>query len=126
MRRALAVLLSLACGACTIGRDYVGNELRAKPDETLHIGVTTLAEALETFGAPDQIQRRHDGEVLIYHYTRQNSSELRLQDPVVTGVTFFVYTKEQQKENRLTLFFDDAGKLTAFGYSGGLDELDLL
>jgi hypothetical protein len=126
MRRALVIALSLACGACIIGRDYVGNELRANPETVLHPGVTTLAEALQIFGAPDRIQRRHNGDILLYRYVRQNSSSLHLQDPVVTGVTFFVYTKEQQKANRLTLFFDEQGKLTAYGYSGGMDELDPL
>ena len=91
MRRAFVVLLSLACSACIIGRDYVGNELRADPT-TLRPGVTTLREVLQEFGAPDKIQRRHNGDILTYRYVRQNSSELRLQDPVVTGVTFFVYS----------------------------------
>jgi hypothetical protein len=124
--RTLAVALALACGACTIGRDYVGSTLRTDPHEVLRPGVTTLAQALEMFGAPDKIQRRHNGDVLVYRYVRENKSELHLQDPVVTGFTFFIYTKHQLKANRLTLFFDDQGKLTAFGYTGGLNELDLL
>jgi hypothetical protein len=126
MRRALVVALSLACGACIIGRDYVGNELHADPATMLHPGATTLAEVLQTFGAPDKIQRRHNGDILTYRYVRQNSAELRLQDPVVTGVTFFVYSKEQQKANRLTLFFDDKGVLSAYGFTGGVTELDPL
>ena len=126
MRRALVVALSLACSACIIGRDYVGNQMQADPGTLLHPGVTTLAEVLQAFGAPDKIQRRRNGDILTYRYVRQNSSELRLQDPVVTGVTFFVYSKEQQKANRLTLFFDEKGVLNAFGYTGGVNELDPL
>jgi hypothetical protein len=38
----------------------------------------------------------------------------------------FTYTKRQLKAERLTLFFDEHGTLTAFGYTGGLDELDSL
>lgn len=126
MTRALVVALALLCGACTIGRDYVGNKLRSNPDAVLRPGQTTLAEVLQLFGAPDKIQRRHDGDILTYRYVRQNTSELDLQEPVVTGITVFVYTKHQLKANRLTLFFDDEGKLTAFGYTRGVNELDPL
>ncbi len=126
MTRALAVALALLCGACTIGRDYVGNALRSDPHVVLEPGVTTIKQTLEMFGAPEKIQRRHDGDVLIYRFVRQNTSELELQEPVVTGITVFVYTKHQLKADRLTLFFDDAGTLTAFGYTGGVSELDPL
>lgn len=124
MRRALAVALALLCGACTIGRDYIGNTFRADPQTVLHPGQTTIAEALQIFGAPEKIQRQRDGDILIYRFVRENSSELDIQDPVITGVTFLVYTKREQKANRLTLFFDDTGTLTAFGYSPGVDQLD--
>ena len=118
--------LALACSACVIGRNYVGNELRADPNTVLQPGVTTIQQTLELFGAPDRIQRHHNGNILVYRFVRENSSSLHLQDPVVTGVTFFVYTKEQQKANRLTLFFDAKGVLDAYGYTGGVNELDVL
>jgi hypothetical protein len=124
--RALAVVFALVCGGCTIGRDYVGNALRSDPHVVLHPGVTTLKETLEIFGAPDKIQRRRRGDILIYRFVRQNTSELELQEPVVTGITVFTYTKHQIKADRLTLFFDDTGTLTAFGYTSGVNELDLL
>jgi hypothetical protein len=124
--RALALIAAFACGACTIGRDYIGNELRANPKDVLRPGATTLAQVMEMFGAPDKIQRRHNGDVLIYRFVRGNRTELELEEPVITGITFFTYTKKQLKANRLTLFFDDSGTLTAFGYTGGLEELDLL
>jgi hypothetical protein len=123
--RLLLALLCLGLGACSIGRDYVGNSLRADP-KVLQPGKTTLAEVLELFGAPDRIQRRHDGDVLTYRFVRGNTSELELEEPVVTGITFFVYTKRQLKANQLTLFFDDADTLVTFGYTGGVDELDPL
>ena len=56
--RVLALALALACGACTIGRDYVGNALRSDPHVVLKPGETTLAQVLEMFGAPERIQRR--------------------------------------------------------------------
>lgn len=122
-RAACALLLALALGGCTIGRDYVGNELRAVPEQVLRPGETTLAEVLTIFGAPDRIQRRRNGEVFTYRFVRANLSTLELQEPVVTGITFFIYTKRQQKANRLTLFFDDAGVLSTYGYSQGTSEL---
>jgi hypothetical protein len=126
MTRALMLALVLACGACTIGRDYVGNKFRSDPRAVLKPGVTTLAQALELFGAPEKIQRRRNGDVLIYRYVRENTSELELEDPVVTGITVFVYEKHQLKANRLTMFFDDDGVLTAYGYTDGVNELDPL
>jgi hypothetical protein len=126
VRLALIVAFALVCGACTIGRDYVGNTFRSDPNVVLHPGVTTLAQALELFGAPEKIQRRRNGDILIYRFMRENTSELELEDPVVTGITFFVYTKHQLKANRLTMFFDDRGILTAFGFTDGVNELEPL
>ena len=129
MMRALVVALALSCGACTIGRDYIGNTLRSDPRAVLKPGVTTIAQALDLFGAPDKIQRRHDGDALIYRFVRQNESQLVIRTPgigVVPSYTFFPYTKRQLKAGRLTLFFDDAGTLTAFGYSPGVTELEIL
>ena len=126
MRLALVVALALACGACTIGRDYVGNTFRSDPNAVLHPGTTTIAQALELFGAPEKIQRRKNGDILIYRFVRENTSELEIEDPIVTGITVFVYTKHQLKANRLTMFFDDQGVLTTYGYTTGLNELEPL
>lgn len=129
MRPSITIVLlalALGLGACTIGRDYVGNELRANPFDVLVPGETHMADVLETFGAPDKIQRRKDGEILIYRFARGNESVLELQEPVITGLSLFTYTKRQYKANRLTLFFDEAGVLSSFGYTGGLTELEAL
>jgi hypothetical protein len=125
--RALVVaLLALTLGACTIGRDYVGNSLRADPHTVLVPGRTHLSEVLAIFGAPDKIQRRKDGEILTYRFVRGNESVLELQEPVITGLSIFTYTKRQLKANRLTLFFGDDGVLSTFGYTSGVVELDRL
>jgi outer membrane protein assembly factor BamE (lipoprotein component of BamABCDE complex) len=122
----MLVLAAAALGACSIGRDYVGNELRAEPAKVLAPGVTTISDVLAHFGAPDMIQRRRDQEIFVYRFVRGNTSSLELEEPVITGITFFTYTKRQEKSNRLTLFFDQSGTLESFGYSSGIDELDLL
>jgi hypothetical protein len=124
--RLAVVALALALGACTIGRDYIGNSLRADPAAVLVPGTTSLADVLRTFGAPDQIQRRHDGEVLIYRFVRGNQSVLELQEPVVTGLSLYTYSKRQLKADRLTLFFDDDGRLSTYGYTTGVEELEPL
>jgi hypothetical protein len=129
MMRALAVALALACGACTIGREYVGNTFRSDPGVVLKPGQTTIAQVLELFGAPERIQRRRTGDILIYRFARQNTSELEIRTPSIGPVPsyrFFTYTKRQLKANRLTLFFDDSGTLNAYGFTGGLDELETL
>jgi hypothetical protein len=104
----------------------VGNALRAEPAAVLVPGTTSLGEVLELFGAPDRIQRRHDGEVLTYHFVRGNQSVLELQEPVVTGLSLFTYSKRQLKADRLTLFFDDDGRLSTYGYTTGVEELEPL
>ena len=116
----------VAASGCSIGRGYVGKELQADPNTVLHPGKTHIAEVLEIFGAPDRMQRRKDGEVLTYHYTRNNSSQLELQEPVITRITFFTYTKRQQKADRLTLFFDAEGLLSHFGFTQAINDLDAL
>lgn len=132
MNRRLGLLLAviaLACGACTIGRDYVGNALRSDPHLVLKPGHTTIAQALELFGAPERIQRRRKGDILIYRFVRQNTSELEIRTPsigVVPSYRFFTYTKRQLKADRLALFFDDAGMLIGFGFTGGVGELETL
>jgi hypothetical protein len=125
-RAAALLALVFALGACTIGRDFVGNTLRADPRKVLVPGRTTIAETMEIFGAPDRIQRRYNGEIFVYRFVRGNQSMLKLEEPVITGITFFTYSKRQLKSNQLTLFFDDEGVLTSFGYTEGLEELDFL
>lgn len=123
---ALALPGLLALPGCTIGRGYVGKEFTVAPAEVLHPGQTTISEVLALFGAPDRLQRRSDGEVLSYHFTRNNTSQLELQEPVITRITFFTYTKRQQKADRLTLFFDEDGVLEHYGHTHAIEELDPL
>jgi hypothetical protein len=126
----LSVALALACGACTIGRHYVGNSLRSDPHVVLTPGQTTLPQVLEMFGAPERLQRRRSGDILIYRFVRLNNTELEIETPSfipgVPSITLFIYQKRQLKADRLTLFFDDEGTLTTFGYSGGVNELETL
>ena len=93
------ILLMLITG-CTIGRVYVGSELQYNPSEKIVSGQTTKSQVLEMFGAPDLIQRQHDGDVFVYVYLRRNYSKLAIQEPVVTHIQIFTYSNIQEKKDR--------------------------
>jgi hypothetical protein len=75
----------------------MGSEIRNDPKEKIKIGSTTKAEILETFGPPERIQMQYDGDIFVYAYLRKNSSKLNLVEPYFTKLTFFQYTRTQQK-----------------------------
>jgi len=122
---ALVSLLALASG-CTIGRWYVGSALPADPREVLVVGQTPKAEVLTRLGPPNRILRQKSGDVFVYHHDQRNSSELEIQEPVVTRFTIFQWEKVQDKSDRLMVFFDQAGLVSAFGYRLGRHELEPL
>ncbi len=120
--------LSAAPG-CTIGRWYMGSPIRESPAEALTIGSTSKAEVLAHFGPPDRILRQRSGDVFIYRYDQRNSSELRIGTPPFVGIgayTLFQWSKDQDKGDRLMVFFDPAGRVSAFGYRHGRSELETL
>jgi hypothetical protein len=122
---ACAALLALVSG-CTIGRWYVGSPLLADPRQVLVAGHTRKAEVLSRLGPPDQILRLESGDVFIYHHDQRNSSELQIREPLVTRLTIFQWEKVQDKSDRLMVFFDPAGLVSAFGYRAGRGELEPL
>ena len=122
---ACALLLGLLSG-CTIGRWYVGSPLLVDPRQVLAPGHTPQAEVLTKLGPPDRILRQKSGDVFVYHHDQRNSSELEIREPVVTRFTLFQWEKVQDKSDRLMVFFDPAGLVSAFGYRRGRDELDPL
>ena len=124
-RIACVALLALVSG-CTLGRWYVGSPLLADPREVLFVGRTLKAEVLTTLGPPDRILRQKSGDVFVYHHDQRNTSELEITEPVVTRFTLFQWEKVQDKSDRLMVFFDPAGVVSAFGYREGRAELDAL
>jgi hypothetical protein len=127
MRSASAVLCAalLALG-CTIGRWYVGSPLGADPREVLVVGTTPKAEVLARLGPPDRILRQKEGDVFVYHHDQRNSSELEIREPFITRFTLFQWEKVQDKSDRLMVFFDALGRVSAFGYRQGREELEPL
>lgn len=122
----LALLLLLAASGCTIGRWYVGSPLLADPREVLVTGRTPKAEVLARLGPPDRILRLQKGDVFVYNHGQRNSSEFEIREPLVTRLTIFQWEKVQDKSDRLMVFFDPAGVVSAFGYREGRDELEPL
>lgn len=120
------VLVGLLAAACTIGRKYVGSEILEGPAERIHVGRTTRAEVLEVFGPPDRILRQAIGDVFVYRFDRTNTTTFTVEEPVITNIQIFSWSKVQEKSDRLTIFFDRAGVVTAFGHRRGTQELDPL
>ena len=124
-RLAFVSLLVLASG-CTLGRWYVGSPLLADPREVLVVGQTPKAEVLTRLGPPDRILRQKGGDVFVYRHDQRNSSEIEIREPLITRLTIFQWEKVQDKSDRLMVFFDGAGVVSAFGYRQGRDELEPL
>lgn len=118
----VTLLMNLLC-SCTIGRIYMGSELRNDPKEKIKIASTTKAEILETFGPPERIQMQYDGDIFVYAYLRKHSSKLTLTEPYFTKLTIFQYSRIQQKNDSLVILFDKDGVVKNYGFNRGTPEL---
>ena len=118
----IALLMVLACG-CSIGRVYMGSEIKYDPNEKIKIGSTTKSEILSIFGPPDRIQKQYDGDIFVYAYLRKNSSTFTLEEPYFTNFVIFQYTRVQQKKDGLVILFDKDGVVKNFGFQKGTQEL---
>jgi outer membrane protein assembly factor BamE (lipoprotein component of BamABCDE complex) len=112
----------MTCG-CSIGRVYMGSEIKSDPHGKIKIGSTTKGEILEIFGPPDRIQKQYDGDIFVYAYLRKNSSKLTLEEPYFTNFVIFQYTRVQQKKDGLVILFDKDGIVKNFGFQRGTQEL---
>ena len=108
---------------CSIGRVYIGSEIRQDPKEKIKIGSTTKSEILEVFGPPDRIQKQYDGDIFVYAYLRKNSSKFAIEEPYLTNLTLFQYTRIQQKKDGLVILFDKDGVVKNYGFQKGTPEL---
>jgi outer membrane protein assembly factor BamE (lipoprotein component of BamABCDE complex) len=123
---ALTALLTVLIGGCSIGRVYMGSEIRNDPKEKIQIGSTTKSEVLEIFGPPDRIQQQFDGDIFVYAYLRKNSTKLAIEEPYFTKFTLFSYTKVQQKSDLLVILFDKDGVVKNYGFQRDTSELSTL
>ena len=119
------ILLSLLIflWGCSLGRVYIVSEIRDDPKEKIKTGSTTKSEILETFGPPDRIQKQYDGDIFVYAYLRKNSSKFTIEEPYITNLTLFQYSRIQQKKDALVILFDKEGVVKNYGYQKGTPEL---
>lgn len=118
----ITLVMFLGC-SCSIGRVYMGSEIKHDPQEKIKIGSTTKSEILEIFGPPDRIQKQYDGDIFVYAYLRKNSSKLTIEEPYFTNFVLFQYTRIQQKKDGLVVLFDKDGIVKNYGYQKGTQEL---
>ncbi len=123
---ALTGLFTIAVCSCSIGRVYMGSEIKENPRERIVIGSTTKSEILEIFGPPEHVQSQYDGDLFIYAYLRKNSSTLTLAEPFITNISIFKYNRIQQKRDSLIILFDKNGVVKSYGYYVGTTELQPL
>lgn len=123
---ALTLLLIIALCSCTIGRVYRGSEIREDPKKQIVPGITTKADILRIFGPPDWVQTQFDGDIFVYAYARKNSSTLTLREPVFTNITFFTFSRVQQKRDSLVILFGKGGVVKDYGHHKGTGELSPL
>lgn len=117
------LLLWVFLWGCSIGRVYMGSEIRQDPKEKIKTGYTTKGEILEIFGPPDRIQKQYDGDIFVYAYLRKNSSKFTIEEPYLTNLTLFQYSRIQQKKDALVILFDKEGIVKNYGYQKGTPEL---
>ena len=116
--RVALLCVALLLGGCQITKLSVGSALEADP-KTIQIGMTTMADVLASFGAPERIQRQSRGDVFIYRYLKRDSRSLTIEEPVVTDLMLYTYTRIREDSDRLVVLFDDKGLVTAYGYQPG-------
>ena len=117
------LLLVILLWGCSIGRVYVGSEIRHDPKEKIKTGITTKSDILEIFGPPDRIQKQYDGDIFVYAYLRKNSTKFTIEEPYLTNLTLFQYSRVQQKKDALVILFDKEGVVKNYGYQKGTPEL---
>lgn len=108
---------------CTIGRVYIGSEIRNDPKERIQAGHTTKSDILSIFGPPDRVTHQYDGDIFVYAYLRKNSTKFVIEEPYITNTTFFTYTRIQEKKDHLVILFDRDGVVKNYGYQRGTQEL---
>ena len=116
-------LLVFPVWSCTVRRVYIGSEVKEDPQQRIQIGSTTKSDILGIFGPPVRIQIQYDGDIFVYAYLRRNSSKLTIEEPYLTNLTFFTYSRIQEKRDSLVILFDKDGVVKNYGFHRGTKEL---
>jgi outer membrane protein assembly factor BamE (lipoprotein component of BamABCDE complex) len=118
----IALLVVFAWG-CTIGRIYIGSDIRSDPKGKIQPGLTTKSEILSIFGPPERITSQFDGDIFVYAYYRKNSSKFVIEEPYFTNWTLFSYIRIQDKRDHLVILFDKEGVVKNYAYHKGTEDL---
>jgi len=112
----LALGILLLCG-CAIGRTATNEPLDPALIEKLEPGKTTALETVELMGAPVDVVQLGRRSAYLYKHTREKS----------TGVVLIVFNmlNQDHREDRLWVFFDEAGTLTHFGSTQEADRTQI-
>jgi hypothetical protein len=89
------------------------------------LGAVATLSADRYRGCPE-IYHPHLKRVLITKrdaYLRKNSSKFAIEEPYITNMTFFTYTRIQEKKDSLVILFGKDGVVKNYGSQGGISEL---
>jgi hypothetical protein len=105
-RKHLVPLVLLACG-CAIARTAENEPLDPALIAQLEPGKTTALETVALMGAPVDVVQLGRRSAYLYRHSREKS----------TGVVLILFNmlNQDRREDRLWVFFDEAGTLTHFG-----------
>ena len=117
----IGCLTATAAAGCTIGRYYTGVPLRGEPSALVE-GESTRSDVLRLFGPPTEITHQPSGDAFVYRYQQENTSTLRLQDPV-TGVNWFTYSRDLNQRDTLVVIFDFTGVVRSYAVDHRTEEL---
>jgi hypothetical protein len=62
--------------------------------------------------------------VFVYSFRRQNGETLVIEEPLVTDLERFTYSRTREKEDRFAVLLDGEGRVRSFGCQRGTAELD--
>ena len=101
------LFLALLLPACALGRSAENEPLDKEKIAQLRAGTTTSKQVVELMGAPVDIVQLGHRSAYLYKHTREKS----------TGVILLVFNalRQDQRQDRLWVFFDEKGTLTHFG-----------
>jgi outer membrane protein assembly factor BamE (lipoprotein component of BamABCDE complex) len=123
-RLGLVAAVAATVTACQVVKVYIGSPITTDPATVITVGETTSADVLTVFGAPDEIDRRVNGDVFTYLYVRRNERTISIEEPVVTNTEIYTYTEVIENSERLVVLFDANGVVTGYGYRNGIGAVD--
>jgi len=122
--RWLLLGLLLTAGCTTIGRSYRGVPLRGDPSAIVE-GQSTKSDVLRLFGPPDVINHQTTGDAFVYRYRRQNSTQVRVQDPI-TNINWFTYNRLNEQFDRMVVIFDFIGIVRGVAHEQNVEDMPIL